>query len=415
MGIVYFVSRIYTWREALFKTDIGTPTKQDGMEAFHAKAGKQGFLVFGPYVSVEAGRYMATFRVSIDHGARPILPTVCGWVDVAVGGTTIAQTMLYDTRLIGSPFVTLPFELSEPATNVEFRVITSGRLPLIARMPTFEPIGAEEARYRPAFPLRVEPKSPFILEHLPSFRELYEEGANLDEDAVGPYVRFGPLRFGITNTDDFQLVREILLNNEYNFVTGRKSIFIDIGMNAGLTSIQAAYKPNVTAVHGFEPYEVPYKKALMNIVRNSTVRGKIHTYNFGLSDFTGAEKVNVSEDTTIGNSIRGRETGTPATIQIRDAAEALAPIIAEARGRGENVVMKVDCEGSEFAIMKRLNEAKLLPLINIFVIEWHRWWHPDMNHVTLTEPLLRNGYEVFDRSVPSNLHAGMLYAVRGSS
>ncbi|TAJ89751.1 MAG: FkbM family methyltransferase [Reyranella sp.] len=383
------------------------------MDAFQAKAGKQGFLIFGPYVSVEAGRYMATFRVSVNHSARPILPTVCGWVDVAVGGQTIAQTMLYDTRLIASPFVTLPFELSETATNVEFRVITSGRLPLIARFPTFEPIGAEEARYHPAFPLRVEPKSPFILEHLPSFRELHEEGANLDEDAVGPYVGFGPLRFGITSTDDFQLIREILLNNEYNFITGRKSIFIDIGMNAGLTSIQAAYKPNVTAVHGFEPFEAPYKKALMNIARNSAVRGKIHTYNFGLSDFNGPLQVNESADTTIGNSIRGRETGTPTTIQIRDTVDALSDIITQANSRGENVVMKVDCEGSEFAIMKRLDEAKLLPQIRSFVIEWHRWWNPDLNHVTLTEPLLRNGYEVFDRSVASNLHAGMLYAVRG--
>ena len=395
----------------LFQTEVGVAI--EGQEAFRADNGKLGWLIYGPYAKLEAGRYAVSFHVTPDRTAGGTFPSTCGRVDVAAKmGEVIAQATLYDTRLLNSPVITLPFELKEPEEGVEFRVLTTGRIPLIAQYPTFRKIEAGASWHQPAFPAEREPQSGLVRDNFVHFQSLYESGADLSEDTGEPTLSFGPIHFAIANMDDIQVVNEVLFANEYNFNCEGNSIFIDIGMNAALTSIQAAYKPDVTAGYAFEPFEVPYLRARQNIARNPIVADKIRTAKFGLSDENRTMQVNVSSETTIGTSVRGKDTGTPVTIEIRDAAEVLRDIILQAKKRSENVVMKVDCEGSEFPIMKRLDQADLLRHIDIFMIEWHKWWSPDMDQHTLMAPLLRNGFKVFDRTTPSNIYAGMLYAVR---
>jgi FkbM family methyltransferase len=398
----------------MFQTNVGHPITKEGVEGFWSNDGKLGWLIYGPYMSLEAGRYMATFHIDSEDATPPIFPSICGRVDVAKLGTIIVQTNLYDTRLARSSLVTLPFQLLQPEENIEFRVLTTGRLPLVARLPTFQKIEPSDALYLPTFPPDVEPKSRVVLDNFADFQAIFEAGAELNEDDAGPYVSFGPIKFGIASRDDIQVVNEVLFLNEYNFISSSKSTFIDVGMNAGLTSIQAAHKPNVVAVHSFEPFDAPYNRALENIARNEPIKHKIHPHKFGLSDSNREMQVNASDDTTLGNSIRGRDAGTPVTIQIRDAAEALRGIILQAKDRGENIVVKLDCEGSEFAIIKRLDEANLLRYIDIFMMEWHKWWSPGMTQNTLIVPLLRSGFKVFDRTTPYDYFAGMLYAVRGA-
>lgn len=399
----------------MFQTIVGHPITKDGVNGFWSNDGKLGWLIYGPYVSLQPGRYLATFQIDLENVASPVYPSICGRVDVAKLGETIVQTNLYDARLARSPLVSLPFQLHQPEENIEFRVLTLGHIPLAARFPTFQKIGSSDALHLPTFPAGVEPKSQVVLDNFADFQALFEAGAELNEDTAGPYVIFGPIKFGIANRDDIQVVNEVLFINEYNFNSSAKSTFIDVGMNAGLTSIQAAHKPNVVVVHSFEPFNVPYKRALENIARNDSVKHKIHPHKFGLSDSNQEIQVNVSDDTTISNSIRGRDSGALDTIEIRDAAEALGDIILQARDRGESIVVKLDCEGSEFAIIKRLDEANLLRYIDIFMIEWHKWWKPGLTQNTLMVPLLRNGFKVFDRTTPSNYYAGFLYAVRGAS
>jgi FkbM family methyltransferase len=292
------------------------------------------------------------------------------------------------------------------------RVMSKGRVPLTAQPPTVRKIRPGECWHKPYFPSDGEPQSALVREQFVHFQALYENGASLWEDAAGPQISFGPIKFAISSIDDVQVANEVLFYNEYNFHCNGPSIFIDVGMNAGLTSIQAAYKPDVTAVYSFEPFEDPCRRAALNFTNNPSVAGKIHPRQFGLSDENKKLQVNVATDTTIGTSILGRETGTLVTIEIRDAAEVLNNTIREAKKRGENVVMKIDCEGSEFAIMKRLEAADLLRDIDIFMLEWHKWWKVDFDQSTLLQPLLGAGFKVFDRTMPSNPWAGMLYAVR---
>ena len=99
-------------------------------------------------------------------------------------------------------------------------------------------------------------------------------------------------------------------------------------------------------------------------------------------------------------------------LEILDAAEVFRAICAEARASGLGVVVKLDCEGSEFPIIKRLAECSLIAQIDAFMIEWHKVWSPDVTLKDLTEPLRANGFVIFDHTVEADLFAGMLYAVK---
>jgi hypothetical protein len=86
--------------------------------------------------------------------------------------------------------------------------------------------------------------------------------------------------------------------------------------------------------------------------------------------------------------------------------------LADAEKEKKAVFLKIDCEGSEFAIMQSLERAGLLILIDAIMIEWHKWWSADLSQKDIIRSLLDAGFVVFDRTTPANVFAGMVYAVR---
>ena len=115
---------------------------------------------------------------------------------------------------------------------------------------------------------------------------------------------------------------------------------------------------------------------------------------------------------TIGVSVRGTPGGLPGSIALRNAADIVAPFARRAAAEGLDLVVKMDCEGSEFPIFDALQERGLLPSITAMVIEWHKWWSPDKTQADLIGPLTDAGFAVFDRTNPGDPHAGLLSAVR---
>jgi hypothetical protein len=100
--------------------------------------------------------------------------------------------------------------------------------------------------------------------------------------------------------------------------------------------------------------------------------------------------------------------GTPIQVSVRDAGEVLGPIIESARERGLDVIVKMDCEGSEYAICESLVRNDLLRHITAFMVEWHAIFG-DKSQADLTRPLREAGFLIFDRSPPSG--NGFFYAV----
>ncbi len=89
------------------KTLVGRPDFARGVVA---STGREGFLLYGPYLTLEAGVYQVSWLGRIEGGGR---------VEVAAES---GDTLLVQSRIEGKAFPTVRFELKTRATGVEFRV-----------------------------------------------------------------------------------------------------------------------------------------------------------------------------------------------------------------------------------------------------------------------------------------------------
>ena len=83
--------------------------------------------------------------------------------------------------------------------------------------------------------------------------------------------------------------------------------------------------------------------------------------------------------------------------------------VIAAHAAGQAVIVKVDCEGSEFAVFQSLAHHGLIKKISAFMVEWHAMFD-EHRQETLIAPLREAGFLVFDRSPP--VGNGFFYAVR---
>jgi FkbM family methyltransferase len=168
-------------------------------------------------------------------------------------------------------------------------------------------------------------------------------------------------------------------------------------------------------VHGFEPFHKPFARALENFSLNPELAKKIIPSNTGLSSTDQELSVLSSAHRhELSTSIRGQQTGNPETITIQNATEIFAGLISRAKSNGWEVITKLDCEGSEFAIIESLAAAGLLKDIRVLMVEWHKWWSSDKSQRDIVAPLIEDNFVIFDHTVPADPYAGMLYAVRTS-
>jgi FkbM family methyltransferase len=210
--------------------------------------------------------------------------------------------------------------------------------------------------------------------------------------------------------DDLRFVGELFFENAYNFGIDRQTAVFDVGMNVGLAALHFARKAEVAEVHAFEPFPETFERAVANIALNPALSAKITPHRFGLSDrdFDGPILINDKGDSGAMTTV-GAESGVAVQLSLRDAGPLLAPLIEDAVGRGLEVILKVDCEGSEFAVFESLQRNGLLGKIRAFLVEWHSMFD-GKSQETLLAPLRQAGFLVFDRSPP--VGNGFFYAVR---
>jgi hypothetical protein len=91
-------------------------------------------------------------------------------------------------------------------------------------------------------------------------------------------------------------------------------------------------------------------------------------------------------------------------VQIKDCAEVVAEVRRKAAGK--ELVVKMDCEGSEYEIMERLDSQGLVREVSMYIIEWHK-----RGPEPIVEILGRHGFTVISLKPGSN-YVGMVYAWR---
>lgn len=90
-------------------------------------------------------------------------------------------------------------------------------------------------------------------------------------------------------------------------------------------------------------------------------------------------------------------------IETRDAAEVFLPILS--RHQGCNIVLKMDCEGEEYGIVRRLFDTGILARFSFIMLEWHFKGSGDILYY-----LKQTGFSYW--SIHKNKDMGMVYAYR---
>lgn len=400
---------------------VGVPVAIDGKDCIATKRGLSGHAVYGPYEFFERGRYSVAFGIRIAKHEQLHRDVLCATVEVvsAGGTTTLATANVYSSKLdTGCESIEVIFDLAT-GMSLEFRVHTNGILPLIVddyrrvtRIPDRMDDVSSYIDDRKFPDPAILPKPVFFLENIEMFRRLYESRAHIRiaEDAV--IVDIDGVSFYAGHHDDLMFVDEIFSNYQYNFLVPGDACVIDVGMNIGLATLHFASKPFVKEVHSFEPFKTTYERALSNFSLNPTFSSKIKPNNFGLAGSDGETTVLIPDELNSGSfSIWGCGNGLKMLIGLKNAAPVFAKIIEDAKAKHLDVVAKIDCEGSEFAIFEALETAGLLSEVSVFMVEWHRGFNK--SHNDLIRPLLGAGFTVI--SQPGTTGNGFFYAIRSST
>jgi FkbM family methyltransferase len=188
-------------------------------------------------------------------------------------------------------------------------------------------------------------------------------------------------------------------------------------MNIGDTPLFFAGLDCVEHIYGFEPFKKTFDQAQFNFNLNKDLGKKITAYNFGLSDKDKILDTVFCQDFTISNttvldqkldkwtkSVMESSADIKEKVILKSATEEISKIIS---GTKNKVVIKMDCEGEEYAIFEALNKAKTFKNIDAIMLEYHR-----KGQKLILDILNENNFISFLRE--TDLLNGMIYAVRVS-
>ena len=164
---------------------------------------------------------------------------------------------------------------------------------------------------------------------------------------------------GREGTSDIKAITEVM-NGTYekkNFKIIAGEHWLDIGLCVGSFAYYAGKKGAI--VTGFEPYSLHIEIAKKNLTGMSNVT----LLPFALSDVEGELKLSV-------NSARGNTWRNSLIKSWRGGSEETVKVESVDKYIEEGINLKIDCEGSELAILNRLITTGDISKVNKIVFEY---------------------------------------------
>lgn len=219
----------------------------------------------------------------------------------------------------------------------------------------------------------------------------------------------GKVKLWLDGADVTFIVEEVFGNLEYGALLTDPSIVIDIGMNVATTALFFAKEPAVKRVVAFEPSLAAIQRAKRNLAINPEIAQKIEVRPYALGEHNGKAHLQIHPKlSTISKIAQGsgleQPDSTGVVVEIRDAEIELQSVLAETEEH-DQIILKVDCEGSEREIFRRLS-FDTLSKIDAILLEWH---HPDILD-EISRKLQKLGFHLLARRRERDV--GMLYAFR---
>lgn len=193
--------------------------------------------------------------------------------------------------------------------------------------------------------------------------------------------------FKVGSFDEYENVKEVFKNDiyQYRINNQKKDIVFDVGGSIGDSALYFLTLSNVEKVYMYEPFPDTYTRARENLLDFcDTERLEMNLY--GISDVSEQRQIVYNANMSCGQStiidIRQkakniyigmgliRESDEQSQIiEVRRATEVFEPLVK--KHAGNNLILKMDCEGEEYNIFKDLSESGILSQFHFIMLEWH--------------------------------------------
>ncbi len=223
-------------------------------------------------------------------------------------------------------------------------------------------------------------------------------------------IKFNDIIINVYDRTDIEVINDIFIMHMYAFYPlDTKIIVLDIGMNHGIASLYFASKREVVKVIGYEPVPTTFHKALANFNLNPDLSNKITPTNTGVGESNKSSTLYYYPESSGQSSIYATNLNRTVTeniqIEILSATEILHDLITH--NPKYSIFVKIDCEGSEYEIIRSLVSNKIINKIHAMVMEWHTM-NDHQNPCELIELLHKSGFIAFSFSFDTT---GMIYAI----
>ncbi len=237
------------------------------------------------------------------------------------------------------------------------------------------------------------------------------DNLKIENHKDGFLVSFLDFAFYIESLEEFHILNEVFINDDYRFHTNSKSIVIDIGANIGISSMYFSKCNHIHKIYAFEPVERTFNHAKYNLELNNKIHKVEWIRNIGLGKDNRKESFLFNKNTKGNTGIRGVLSDSYANdanaerveVQICDASLEIREILSKIDN--EKVILKMDCEGAEYEILENIFNTKIIKQIDVILLEWH-----DKGSQIIEDILLKSGFDFFAKDFSPV--AGMIYAYK---
>lgn len=185
---------------------------------------------------------------------------------------------------------------------------------------------------------------------------------------------------------DNSVFEEIFTDREYNILDEKikdaASLIVDIGAHIGCFSVYASILNPKTKILAFEPDENNYKLLKENLQLNNAKN--VQSKNLAVTSKEEVRIINVSEDSHNHSFYNTENKISERKIQTTTLQKIL-------KNDARVDVVKIDCEGSEFEILRNLSEEDFEKIKTIY-IEFHEF-DESMRRSELKTILEKNGFQ----------------------
>jgi len=226
-------------------------------------------------------------------------------------------------------------------------------------------------------------------------------------DAIVRLPRTG-LRFAVRNAMDLWILKEVCVDREYDVASGGLEngwTVLDVGAGFGAFAVHVAATRPQSNVYAFEPSPQSFALLQRNLQLNGV--GNVQVFDRAVGRANGSAWLRVSDGEPLTSALTTGPVQGSVAVEQWTLGEALDRI-----GVARCDFLKMDCEGSEFDIL-RSTPGDVLARVDRMCFEYHD--DAGRHHAELVDILTRAGFVVRAMPGPAYRERGLIYACRGVS